>query len=130
MAIFNRAKQIDQLIQSIGNNKIKIVTGVRRCGKTYLLKNILPGQLKEKGFVKAIGDVLVIELEGKNNNIKTKNQLLNFLNEKRNKNKKFIVIDEVQKIKNYHEILIGYKQEKREYGILCKPETRFNVLIL
>lgn len=111
MAIFNRAKQIDQLIQSIGNNKIKIVTGVRRCGKTYLLKNILPGQLKEKGFVKAIGDVLIIELKGKNNNIKTKNQLLNFLNEKRNKNKKFIVIDEVQKIKNYHEILIGYKQE-------------------
>lgn len=111
MAIFNRAKQIDQLIQSIGNNKIKIVTGVRRCGKTYLLKNILPGQLKEKGFVKAIGDVLVIELKGKNNNIKTKNQLLNFLNEKRNKNKKFIVIDEVQKIKNYYEILIGYKQE-------------------
>ena len=39
---------------------------------------------------------------------------MNFLNEKRNKNKKFIIIDEVQKIKNYHEILIGYKQDKPE----------------
>ena len=99
MAEFNRSEQVNQLINSIGDKTIKIVTGVRRCGKTYLLKEIFPKRLKEDGFVKSTSDVLIIELKGKNKNIKTRNQLLSFLANKINKNKKFIVIDEVQKIK-------------------------------
>ena len=110
MAVFDRRKQVDELIDSIGDHRIKIITGIRRCGKTYLLKNLLPAKLKEKGFVASTSDVLVIEMNGKNKNIKTKNQLIAFLTNKTNKGKPFIVIDEIQKIPQFHEVLIAYLQ--------------------
>ena len=40
---------LEQLIKREGNDLIKIVTGIRRCGKSYLLrtlfKNLLPFEL-------------------------------------------------------------------------------------
>lgn len=35
--IFERQQFVNQLIEHIGNNMIKVVTGIRRCGKSYLL---------------------------------------------------------------------------------------------
>ncbi len=110
MVTFNRNKEMSALIDSIGNGKVKIVTGIRRCGKTYLLKNLLPNALKASGFVGLTSDVLIIELKAKDSKIRTKNQLISFLISRINIKRKFIVIDEVQKIKNYHEILIEFVQ--------------------
>ena len=50
MATFQRNKQIKQLITSIGDKRIKVITGIRRSGKTYLLTNIFPKQLKALSF--------------------------------------------------------------------------------
>ena len=35
--IFERKKYLDELIAGRGNGLVKIITGVRRCGKSYLL---------------------------------------------------------------------------------------------
>ena len=109
MATFQRNKQIKQLITSIGDKRIKVITGIRRSGKTYLLTNIFPKQLKALNIVKSESDVLIISLKGKDINITSKTKLLHYLNEKSNRNKKFIVIDEIQQIKNFDEILLQYK---------------------
>ena len=38
---FERKKYLNRLIAGRGNGMVKIVTGVRRCGKSYLLFNLL-----------------------------------------------------------------------------------------
>ena len=40
-----RDKYLGQLIMSMGNGFPKIVTGIRRCGKSYLLKEIFKSHL-------------------------------------------------------------------------------------
>ena len=40
---------LDQLIKRKNNGLIKIVTGIRRCGKSYLLRTIFKNPLIESG---------------------------------------------------------------------------------
>ena len=40
---------LDQLIKRKNNGLIKIVTGIRRCGKSYLLRTIFKNHLIESG---------------------------------------------------------------------------------
>ena len=50
--IFNKAMEIkrdlylNKLIRSMHNGMIKVVTGIRRCGKSYLLFNLFSNYLK------------------------------------------------------------------------------------
>lgn len=42
--IFERKKYLDELIAGRGNGLVKIITGVRRCGKSFLLfESGIPG---------------------------------------------------------------------------------------
>ena len=47
--IIQRKKYLDMLISGEGNNLVKIVTGVRRCGKSFLLFKLFRNYLTEKG---------------------------------------------------------------------------------
>ena len=38
--IINRDKYLNQIIQKKNNGLIKIITGLRRCGKSYLLNKL------------------------------------------------------------------------------------------
>lgn len=40
---------LDQLIARIDNGLIKVVTGIRRCGKSYLLRQIFKKYLLKQG---------------------------------------------------------------------------------
>ena len=40
MANINRDKYLEQLIRKIDNGMIKVITGLRRSGKSYLLNTI------------------------------------------------------------------------------------------
>lgn len=40
MMYFERKEYLDKLISAEGNGMIKIITGIRRCGKSFLLFNI------------------------------------------------------------------------------------------
>lgn len=40
---------LEQLIKREGNGLIKIVTGIKRCGKLYLLRTLFKNHLFEKG---------------------------------------------------------------------------------
>ena len=48
----NRDKYLNELIIRMNNNMIKVVTGIRRCGKSYLLNNIFYDYLISKGVDK------------------------------------------------------------------------------
>ena len=41
MMYFERKEYLDKLISAEGNGMIKIITGIRRCGKSFLLFNYM-----------------------------------------------------------------------------------------
>lgn len=49
--IFERKKYLDELIAGRGNGLVKIITGVRRCGKSFLLFDIWHNWLLEHGVL-------------------------------------------------------------------------------
>lgn len=46
---FKRERYLRQLIERMGNGEIKVITGIRRCGKSYLLFNLFVDYLKSSG---------------------------------------------------------------------------------
>ena len=51
--IFERKHYLKQLVSSEGNGMIKVITGIRRCGKSFLLFNIYKRHLLERGACKS-----------------------------------------------------------------------------
>ena len=58
---FSRTKKLNELISKENNHLIKIVTGIRRCGKSYLLRNIFQNYLLEQGVKES--RILLFELD-------------------------------------------------------------------
>lgn len=50
--IIERQKYMQQLVQSKHNGLVKIITGIRRCGKSFLLFNLFKSQLEKEGIDK------------------------------------------------------------------------------
>ena len=48
--LFERKPYLEQLISAEGNGMIKVITGIRRCGKSFLLFNIYKDNLLERGI--------------------------------------------------------------------------------
>ncbi len=44
-----RDRYLDQLVKRKGNGLIKVITGIRRCGKSYLLRTLFKNHLLEEG---------------------------------------------------------------------------------
>lgn len=116
-AIIDRKLYLDQLINKKQNGLIKIITGIRRCGKSFLLFNLFYNHLIKSG-VKESNIISLILDDDKNRKYRNPDNLSEYLYS-RIKNKKemyFILLDEVQfalkndEIKNDNEI--------RLYGIL------------
>lgn len=61
-----RDSYLQQLIDSRGNGMIKIITGIRRSGKSYLLFNIFTSWLKSQGVDEQ--HIIQVNLEDRRNN--------------------------------------------------------------
>lgn len=116
-AIIDRKLYLDQLINKKQNGLIKIITGIRRCGKSFLLFNLFYNHLIKYG-VKESNIISLILDDDKNRKYRDPDNLSEYLYS-RIKNKKemyFILLDEVQfAIKNDE---IKNDNEIRLYGIL------------
>lgn len=91
-----RDSYLKQLVSSIDNNLIKVITGIRRCGKSYLLNNIFKNYLISKGINE--DQIIIIQLDKKvNEHLRSPDKLMDFLLEVLPKDKKtFLFIDEIQ----------------------------------
>lgn len=56
---------LDRLIKSKHNGMIKVVTGIRRCGKSYLLMNLFRQHLLNEGISKS--HIIMLDLENRRN---------------------------------------------------------------
>ncbi len=96
---YPRKQYLDQLIQKIDNGRVKIITGLRGSGKTYLLFNLFRKYLLESG----VGEDQIIGLSLEDlNNAKYRNPFeLNNLVKDRIADKRkryFVLIDEIQRV--------------------------------
>ena len=60
-----RDKYLNDLINRMNNGMIKVVTGIRRSGKSYLLFNIFKKYLLEQGVQES--HIITIELDKRSN---------------------------------------------------------------
>jgi len=96
--MIKRDVYLNKLIQSKNNGFPKVITGIRRCGKSYLLTNIFTKYLKENGF--SDESILILDLDEIENfkyhdPIGLSNYVLEY-----SKNKKicYVIIDEIQNV--------------------------------
>ena len=103
--IVNRTTYIDQLVRSKGNGLIKIVTGIRRSGKSFLLKKLFRQHLLDDGVQD--DHVIIIDMESrKNKDFKDPDLLLDYIdNVMKDDDTYYIIIDEVQEVKDFVEVL-------------------------
>jgi len=94
--IIERKQYLNELIKTKDNGRIKIITGIRRCGKSYLLFKLYKDYLLGNGIKKEqIIEMALDEID----NIKYRNpfELNDYIKNKITKNKKYyIFIDEIQ----------------------------------
>lgn len=87
---------------------IKIVTGIRRCGKSFLLSTLYAGWLKEHGV--ADDHIIDINLEDRRNKaLRDPDNLLAFIDSKiKDDDMHYIMIDEIQLVPEFEDVLNSY----------------------
>lgn len=99
---------LQRLIQKKHSPYIKIVTGIRRCGKSYLLKTLFYNHLISEGVQKE--QIIIVELDDDRfEDLRDKKALREYI-EKRAEDEKlqyYIIIDEVQIVKDFEGTIIS-----------------------
>jgi predicted AAA+ superfamily ATPase len=100
-----RKYYLDILNGVFGTDFIKIITGIRRCGKSTLLKQFL-SQFKK--------DVLYINFDEKENaHLLLKENLEKYIDDFiKGKNKVVLALDEIQNVIGFEQLILGYYQYK------------------
>ena len=103
-----RDLHLKKLIDSKHNGMIKVVTGVRRCGKSYLLLNLFCQYLKDEGV--AEDHIIKVDLEDRRNKaLRNPDALLNYIDGRMTDNKMYyILLDEVQHVDDFEDVLNSY----------------------
>lgn len=109
--LYKREDYLSKIRGFYDDTMIKVITGIRRCGKSYLLKTIIE-ELKEKGVKDK--DIIYIELDSKTyKNIKTSEELEKTIdNLVKDNDFKYLFIDKVQNVKGYEKIINAYREEE------------------
>ncbi len=102
--IIDRLEYVNQLLAKRWNGKVKIVTGIRRCGKSFLLSTLFKNKLMEEGVEEECFVEIALD---KKSDIKYRNPnlLYDYIMERtKDLNRRYyVMIDEIQlsyKIKN------------------------------
>lgn len=106
--IIKRDYYLNQLIASKHNGLIKIVTGLRRSGKSYLLFQLFGDYLKEQGTPD--DHIIKVDLEDRRNAaLRDPDALLAHIDSKMVDDKMYyILLDEVQHVPEFEDVLNSY----------------------
>ena len=123
--MINRDKYLNELIKRMNNGLIKVITGLRRCGKTYLLNEIFYKYLISINVKK--DHIIIISLEDLENR-KYKDPYL--LNEHvksliRDDGMYYIMIDEIQEVNDFVPLLNTWIKNKQMDVYVTGSNSRF-----
>lgn len=103
-----RDRYLKKLIDSRQNGFIKVVTGIRRCGKSYLLNVLFYHYLLDNGVTD--DHIIRIDLEDRmNKEFRNPDTMLRYVHERiKDKNLYYIIIDEVQLMDDFVDVLNSF----------------------
>ena len=92
------------------NDIIKVITGVRRCGKSTLMK-MVADELKAQGV--SVERILYLDLDQrKYRKIKTADQLEDLITSGIHEtDQNYVFIDEIQNVKGFEEVINGFRED-------------------
>ncbi len=96
---------LNKLIRKKKNGLIKVITGVRRCGKSYLLFRLFHDHLAESGVPE--DHIIETALDDRaNKELRDPDVLLKFIKESiRDKEDYYVILDEVQYVDEFEDVL-------------------------
>lgn len=108
MKSIERKKYLDELVSLHNNGMIKIITGMRRCGKSYLLFEIFTSYLADNGITQ--DHIIKVDLEDyKNRAMRNPDNLYAYVESRiTDDGMYYILLDEVQMLDHFEEVLNGF----------------------
>jgi predicted AAA+ superfamily ATPase len=106
--MITRELYVNKILEFANVPIIKVITGIRRCGKSTILS-----QIKDELIKKSNKDaVLYINFEGRNHyEIRTGHQFDKLLSQSITKSTKYILLDEIQNVDNFETVINAYNSE-------------------
>ncbi len=123
---FSRKSYLQKLVRADGNGMIKIVTGVRRCGKSYLLFNIFRNYLLSQG----VGEDHIIGLamdERANKRLLNPDRLMDYIEAHiiHDGKKNYVILDEVQLVDEFISVLLSMTHKENVETYVSGSNSKF-----
>lgn len=121
----NRDYYLNKLISKQDNGLIKIVTGIRRCGKSYLLDPIFKRYLLDEGIKN--DHIIKLDLDIRENIKYLDPDVLNdyIKNKIIDNSKYYIILDEIQKVRDFESVLNGLLKIKNVDVYVTGSNSKF-----
>lgn len=112
MKEIKRDVYLNKLISRKENGLIKIITGIRRCGKSYLLDPLFKNYLLENGIKE--DHIIKIELDkAENKKYRDSYELNQYVKSQvKDKDMYYILLDEIQLVEDFESVLNGFLYER------------------
>ena len=103
---------LNKLINRKENGLIKIITGIRRCGKSYLLDPLFKNYLLESGVKE--DHIIKLELDKEENKkYRDSHELNEYIKSQiKDKNMYYILLDEIQMVEGFESVLNSFLYER------------------
>lgn len=123
--LFERNQYLQQLITAEDNGMIKIITGIRRCGKSFLLFNIYKQNLLSRGI--PADHIIEVNLEDRRSKkLRDPDALLKYIDSQmKDSEKYFILLDEIQLVPEFEDVLNSYLHIKNANVYVTGSNAKF-----
>lgn len=123
--IIKREKYLQELLSLQGNGLIKVITGMRRCGKSYLLFEIFVSQLIEQGI--RPDHIVKVDFEDyKNKELRDPDRLYAYVESCiKDTEQYYLLLDEVQLLHSFEDVLNGFLRKPNVDIYVTGSNARF-----
>lgn len=123
---FNRDLYLQKLISAASNDMIKIVTGIRRCGKSYLLFDIFYRYLLSQGVQK--DHIIGLALDDNHNKVlRNPDKLLDYIDNHivNDGQTNYVILDEVQMVDDFVGVLLSMTHKRNVQTYVSGSNSKF-----
>jgi predicted AAA+ superfamily ATPase len=116
---------LDKLIRKKHNGLIKVVTGIRRCGKSYLLFNLFHNHLLNSGVAES--QIIEVALDDRSNKaLRDPDNMLRYVKDRIvDSEQYYIILDEVQLLEEFEDVLNSFLHIKNADIYVTGSNSRF-----
>lgn len=116
---------LNKLIQHQKNEMVKVITGVRRCGKSYLLFNLFRNHLIKTGVEES--HIISIALDDYGNKrLQNPDELYGYVKERiKSEGEYYILLDEIQLVPEFESVINGFMHIKNADIYVTGSNSKF-----